>query len=104
MMLLYRLTLAAPLIVTVPALVRAFCRTTLPVMANSPPLAIVNGLPPKAPPDQLNEPLIVTALVKLIDPLVILMVSFEDGTPTGAQLLALNQSLEAVPVQVKLAA
>lgn len=65
---------------------------------------MVKGSPLKEPADQLKDPLIVIELVKLIIPLVTLMVSLEPGTPTGAQLFALNQSVEAEPVQVKVAA
>jgi hypothetical protein len=69
----------------------------------SPPLAMFRGLPLNVPPDQLNNPLIVTELDKLIVPLVTLMVSLGPGTPTGIQLFAVNQSPEAA-VQVKVAA
>src|SRR5579859_6326386 len=103
-MLLYRVKLPAPVIVTVPALVSTFCKMTLPVMFSAPPLAIARESPLKEPPDQLNDPVISTGCVKAIDPLVKLMLSVDPGTPTGVQLLGVNQSVEVEPFQVKLAA
>ncbi len=73
-------------------------------MFSTPPLAMVNGLPLKVPPDKLNTPLIVRAFDKLIDPLVKLTVSVDAGTPTGVQFVLLNQSLETEPFQVNVAA
>jgi len=73
-------------------------------MFSTPPLAMVKGRPLKVPPDQLNNPLIVIELVKLIVPLGKLTVSVDAGTPTGVQLLLLNQSLETEPFQVNVAA
>jgi hypothetical protein len=74
-------------------------------MFSTPPLARAKGLPLKVPPDQLNTPLIATAFVKLmVVPLAKLMVSVETGTPTGVQLVLLNQSLETEPFQVNVAA
>src|ERR1043165_5355462 len=103
-MLLYRVTLPAPLIITVPALVRTFSKITFPVMFMTPPLPMARGAPLKEPPDQLNDPVISTDFVKAIVPFVKLTVSLDPGTPTGAQLFAANQSREAERVQVKLAA
>src|SRR5208282_5917681 len=43
----------------------------------------------------------VTGAVKLIVPLLTLMMSLLAGTPTGVQLVALNQSLETEPFHVR---
>src|SRR5208282_1057362 len=96
--------LPVPVIVTVPMLVSTFCKMTLPVMFSTPPFSMVKGSPLKVPPDQLNDPPIVTELVKFIVPLVKLMVSVDAGTPAGIQLVGLNQSVDTEPFQVKLAA
>src|SRR3982074_3262879 len=90
---------------TVPALVSASAKYSvpLPVTFITPLLAMVKGLPPNDPPDQLNWPSTVTGPVRLIVPLLKLMLSPDAGTPTGVQLFALNQSLLAEPFHVLLA-
>lgn len=81
LVLLYSARLAGPVIVTVPSLVSTLSKLTFPLMVSTPPPAMVRGTPLKVLPDQLNNPLIVTELVKLIVPLVKLMVSVDAGTP-----------------------
>ena len=95
-----------PVQVTVPALVRVFCKVlpALPLMLSIPLLVTVSGSPIKVPPAQLNWPLIVTGAERLIVPLLKLTVSLEPGNPVGLQLFVLNQSVEAAPVHVKVAA
>jgi hypothetical protein len=69
------------------------------VMFSNPPLPMIKDLPLKVPPAQLNTPLTVTGLDKLIVPLVKLTVSVDPGIPVGVQLRELNQSLETDPFQ-----
>jgi hypothetical protein len=90
--------------VTVPMLVSMLAKLTFPLMFNEPPLAIVKGAPLSVPPDQLKGPLTVTAPVKLIVPFVKFTVSLSAGTPEGAQLFGVNQSVDEAPVQVKVVA
>src|SRR5882724_4550388 len=65
-------------------------------------LAMVRELPASVPPVQLNCAPMTTVAVRLMEPLPTLTVSFEAGTPAGVQLVGLNQSPLAEPVQVRL--
>ena len=69
-----------------------------------PAAEILRELPVNVPPAQLNWPAIVTGAERFIVPaeLLTLTVSLVAGTPTGIQLVGLNQSLLVEPFQVRL--
>src|SRR3974390_3503200 len=98
--------LPVPAQFTVPPLVMAVLSilVLLPEIFIIPLVVSVSELPLKVPPDQLNCPPNITGAGKLIVPLLKLTVSLDPGMPDGVQLLVLNQSVEAAPVQVKVAA
>src|ERR1017187_5222566 len=96
--------LTVPVQFTGPVLVRAFPKAPdrAPPIANNPLLDMFRELPLRVPPVQLNWPLMITGAVRLMVPLLTLTVSLDPGAPAGFQLPALNQSLLAEPVQVRL--
>ena len=109
-----------PLQVTVPEFVRVFRRylSVSPRICRLAPAGMIKGqpiVPPshkqalvtvnKPAPFKVPELRLAEATTVFCEsatvPLVIVAVSYGPGTPVGAQLAGVNQSLEAAPVQKK---